>query len=78
MIGDGIFIGVQAVNLVAGSLIVWFSKKYEGQVCPFPAKPMEGRGRRSNPGAGTVNRPGIFRERPASLRCDLPQAVPVR
>src|SRR5687767_14121666 len=35
MIGDGIFIGVQAVNLVAGSLMVWFSKKYEGQVCPF-------------------------------------------
>jgi uncharacterized protein with PQ loop repeat len=35
MIGDAVFITVQAVNLVAGALIVWFSKKYEGEVCPF-------------------------------------------
>jgi uncharacterized protein with PQ loop repeat len=35
MIGDAAFIALQAVNLVAGALIVWFSKKYEGQVCPF-------------------------------------------
>jgi len=35
MIEDGVFIAVQAVNLVAGGLIVWFAKRYEGQVCPF-------------------------------------------
>ena len=35
MIGDAVFISVQAVNLVAGGVIVWFAKKYEGQVCPF-------------------------------------------
>ena len=35
MIGDAVFISVQAVNLVAGGLIVWCSKKYEGEVCPF-------------------------------------------
>ena len=35
MIGDAVFIGLQAVNLVAGSVIVWFSKKYEGEVCSF-------------------------------------------
>ena len=35
MIGDAVFIGVQAVNLVAGGLIVWFSKKFEGEVCPY-------------------------------------------
>jgi uncharacterized protein with PQ loop repeat len=35
MIRDAVFIGVQAVNLVAGGLIIWFAKKHEGQVCPF-------------------------------------------
>ena len=30
MIGDAVFISLQAVNLVAGGVIVWFSKKYEG------------------------------------------------
>ena len=35
MISDAVFIGVQAVNLVAGGVIVWFAKKYEGEVCPF-------------------------------------------
>ncbi|MGH9659913.1 MAG: SemiSWEET family sugar transporter [Bryobacteraceae bacterium] len=35
MIGDAVFVGVQIVNLVAGGLIVWFCKKYKGEVCPF-------------------------------------------
>ena len=35
MIKDAVFVGVQTVNLVAGGLIVWFCKKYEGEVCPF-------------------------------------------
>ena len=35
MIDDAVFISVQAVNLVAGGVIVWFAKRYEGQVCPF-------------------------------------------
>jgi uncharacterized protein with PQ loop repeat len=35
MIGDAVFVGAQAVNLVAGGLIVGFCKRYEGQVCPF-------------------------------------------
>jgi uncharacterized protein with PQ loop repeat len=35
MIGDAVFISLQAVNLLAGGVIVWFSKKYEGEVCPF-------------------------------------------
>jgi uncharacterized protein with PQ loop repeat len=34
VIRDAIFVGVQAVNLVAGGLIVGFCKRYEGQVCP--------------------------------------------
>jgi uncharacterized protein with PQ loop repeat len=33
-IGDAVFVGAQAVNLVAGGLIVGFCKRYEGQVCP--------------------------------------------
>jgi uncharacterized protein with PQ loop repeat len=35
MIGDAVFVGAQTVNLVAGSLIVALSKRYEGEVCPF-------------------------------------------
>ena len=35
MIGDAVFVVVQAVNLVAGLLIVGFCTKYNGQVCPF-------------------------------------------
>ena len=35
IIRDTVFIGVQAVNLVAGGLIVAFSRKYKGLVCPF-------------------------------------------
>ena len=35
IIGDAVFISLQAVNFVAGGVIVWFSKKYEGEVCPF-------------------------------------------
>jgi len=34
MIRDVVFVGVQIVNLAAGSLIVAFCKKYAGQVCP--------------------------------------------
>ena len=35
VIRDAVFVGVQAVNLVAGGLIVAFCKRYEGEVCPF-------------------------------------------
>jgi uncharacterized protein with PQ loop repeat len=35
VIRDAVFVGVQTVNLVAGGLIVVFSKRYEGEVCPF-------------------------------------------
>ena len=35
IIRDAVFVGVQSVNLVASALIVWFSKKYEGEVCAF-------------------------------------------
>jgi len=35
MIKDAVFVGVQTVNLIAAGLIVWFCKKYEGEVCPF-------------------------------------------
>ena len=34
MIGDAVFVGVQVVNLIAGGFIVWFCKRYEGEVCP--------------------------------------------
>ncbi len=34
MIRDVVFVGVQIVNLAAGSIIVAFCKKYDGQVCP--------------------------------------------
>jgi uncharacterized protein with PQ loop repeat len=47
MIGDAVFISVQTVNLVAGALIVWFSKKYEGEVCPFHRE-VYGKGQLSN------------------------------
>ena len=35
VIRDAVFVGVQTVNLVAGSLIVGFCKRFEGEVCPF-------------------------------------------
>jgi uncharacterized protein with PQ loop repeat len=35
VIRDAVFVGVQTVNLAAGSLIVVFCKRYEGQVCSF-------------------------------------------
>lgn len=35
MIRDAVFVGVQAVNLVAAGVIVGFCKRYEGEVCPF-------------------------------------------
>ena len=47
MIEDGVFIAVQAVNLVAGGLIVWVSKRYEGQVCHFHRETY-GKGRSSS------------------------------
>jgi uncharacterized protein with PQ loop repeat len=34
MIRDVVFVGVQIINLTAGSIIVAFCKKYDGQVCP--------------------------------------------
>ena len=54
MIGDAVFISLQAVNLVAGGVIVWFSKKYEGDVCPF-ARFTEGTSCRLN-SAGSTGR----------------------
>jgi uncharacterized protein with PQ loop repeat len=44
MIEDAVFIAVQAVNLVAGTLIVTFCRKYEGRVCPFHRELYGGRG----------------------------------
>jgi hypothetical protein len=35
MIGDGVFVAVQAVNLVAGGTIVGFGMEYKGEVWPF-------------------------------------------
>jgi len=35
MIRDGVFVGVQIINLAAGGVIVAFCKKYDGRVCPF-------------------------------------------
>ena len=35
VIRDQVFVVLQSVNLVAGGIIVGFSRKYEGQVCPF-------------------------------------------
>jgi uncharacterized protein with PQ loop repeat len=34
-IRDAVFVGVQTVNVAAGSVIVVFCKRYEGQVCSF-------------------------------------------
>ena len=51
VIRDGVFIGVQTVNLVAGGLIVVFCRRYEGQVCPFHREAYQALiqiGRRSN------------------------------
>jgi uncharacterized protein with PQ loop repeat len=42
MIRDPVFVVLQTVNLVAGGIIIGFSKKYQGHVCPFhqaPAQP---------------------------------------
>jgi uncharacterized protein with PQ loop repeat len=35
VIRDIVFVGVQAVNLAAGGLIVWFCVRYNGEVCSF-------------------------------------------
>ena len=35
VIRDAVFVGVQAVNLVAGGVIVVFCKRYQGEVCPW-------------------------------------------
>jgi uncharacterized protein with PQ loop repeat len=35
MIGDGVFVAVQAVNVGAGGIIVGFGMEYKGEVCPF-------------------------------------------
>jgi uncharacterized protein with PQ loop repeat len=35
VIQDAVFVGVQAVNLAAGGLIVWFCIRYRGEVCSF-------------------------------------------
>jgi len=35
IIGDAVFISLQAVNFVAGGVIVWLSNRYEGEGCPF-------------------------------------------
>ena len=37
MIRDVVFVAVQTVNFVAGTVIVAFCKRYEGQICPFHA-----------------------------------------
>ena len=44
MIGDAVFVVVQAVNLAAAALIVGFCTKYKGEVCPFHRE-LYGRGR---------------------------------
>jgi uncharacterized protein with PQ loop repeat len=35
LIRDLVFVGVQIVNLVAGSVIVAFCKRYDGHVCAY-------------------------------------------
>lgn len=35
VIRDPVFVAVQTVNVVAGSLIVVFCKRYQGEVCPW-------------------------------------------
>jgi len=45
MIRDAVFVGVQIVNLGAGGLIVWFCKRYEGEVCPFHRQAYSGFGK---------------------------------
>ena len=44
VIRDVVFVVVQAVNLVAGGLIVAFCKRYEGEVCPFHRNAYSGLG----------------------------------
>jgi uncharacterized protein with PQ loop repeat len=34
-IRDTVFIGVQIVNVGAGSFIAWYCRKHRGEVCPF-------------------------------------------
>ncbi len=55
-IGDAVFVVLQAVNLAAGGLIVWFCRKFEGEVCPFH--------RDAYSGAGTSRR-GASQEPPS-------------
>jgi uncharacterized protein with PQ loop repeat len=35
VIRDAVFVGVQAVNVVAGGLIVGFCRRYQGKVCSW-------------------------------------------
>ena|SRR5687768_13246598 len=35
VIRDAVFVGVQAVNVVAGGLIVGFCRRYQGEVCAW-------------------------------------------
>jgi uncharacterized protein with PQ loop repeat len=42
MIRDPVFIVLQTVNLIAGGIIVGFSKKYDGHVCPFHRRRTDG------------------------------------
>ena len=35
VIRDAVFVGVQAVNVVAGALIVGFCRRYQGEVCAW-------------------------------------------
>lgn len=34
-IRDAVFVGVQFVNLAAGSFIAWYCVRHRGEVCPF-------------------------------------------
>lgn len=34
-IRDAVFVGVQLVNLAAGSFITWYCLKHRGEICPF-------------------------------------------
>jgi len=50
LIRDLVFVGVQVVNLVAGSVIVAFCKRYDGHVCAYHLRAFSG-----SAGKGTSN-----------------------
>jgi uncharacterized protein with PQ loop repeat len=50
VIRDIVFVGVQAVNLAAGGLIVWFCMRYNGEVCSFHRPGAGGRHPAAYPG----------------------------